>query len=776
MNNARGWWVVLTVAMCLALVWIDGELLRSPNTLLLAGNGDGLKNYYTFAWHATHDTGPLHFSGSGYPYGDHAFYTDCHPILTWLFQLFPALAPWKIGVLNVLLLMGTLLCAWCIFGILLHFKLRPWAAAACALGIALQEPQVYRLTGHLALAHSWVLPLIWYTWLRAKRRSGWYGSIPCGAAVLFAFLLHPYLGLMGAMFLAGHQVLSWLLERPFDRMAGARDILIAVVLPLAGFLVLERLSDHVTDRPSEQWGQAQYAVGWQSLLLPRQPPLGPFFAPLAQQGDVDWESWCYVGAASICVLMLALFKRMHRPLARPISTETILYFWSAIGVLLFAMDLWQQLLGAHFSALLQFRAMGRFAWVFYFVCAVHCAVFFYRLLLERATASGLRVAVFLLFPLVFVLEGVSQRYTVVSDLRVESSPFSERDPPPHLVPAIEQLRRSQAKAIIPLPFTHVGSDVYQRDAPDGTMALMYSLSYQSAIPLMAGNMIRTSARLTRHLLGIFAPEEFYKPLAYEFEENTSFILMKGPGTLAPDEQRIWALAEPYHADTLVELRTISARTLFRYERRKRIQEFAERSAERVDVGPPASGWTRLPGPGTIIALDTLPIVGTSTEYTTVLRVGAQVLDPNRSYELSFLFESKDRLAVNTSIMMESVGSDGRNRWLAARNLRSMPMQCSSMTIATLRFETSDGTDSLHFFLKGPDGSTARFIVRNVVLRPADVDLWRTDRWFGKQTLFRNNVPLAENCPDGQRGSRRSSEPHGIDAQGVEFDGRSLQVP
>ena len=53
-----------------------------PNSSLLASSRDSVKNIYTLAWQLAHGKGNhWEFSGMGWPFTEHVFYTDGHPLL-----------------------------------------------------------------------------------------------------------------------------------------------------------------------------------------------------------------------------------------------------------------------------------------------------------------------------------------------------------------------------------------------------------------------------------------------------------------------------------------------------------------------------------------------------------------------------------------------------------------------------------------------------------------------------------------------------------------------
>lgn len=761
------------MALGLFLAWNYRAVLIDPNGVLLADSGDGMKNYFTYAWHAHHDHDALHFGGSGFPYGDHAFYTDCHPLLAWLIQAVPALDPWKIGIVNALLVLGRIICAWCLFGLMRHFRMPPWPAAACAFGVALLEPQALRMTGHLALAHAWVVPLMWYTWVRTRAKRTMGALLLCAGAVLTAFLIHPYLGLMGAMFLFAYQAMAFLAKGTRTPLPIAlRDLFVTVGLPVLLFLVIERAADHTCDRPSEQFGQERYAVRWQSLLVPLDPPFGPHLSRLVSWDEVDWESWSYLGMSSVIALVLLLVLFLGRRLRKSVdwSAENSVTLIAGLIVLLFAMNVWQPLLSGAFGSLLQFRAMGRFAWVFFYVSAVIGSSTVYLFLVRPGRLRPwLASALFILFAGGYTVEGWVRQRRLAASLPLVPNPFigDTRDAgrAEHLV----ALSRSGAVAIIPLPYTHVGSDLYQRDAPEQVLSAMYPLSYQSGLPLMAGNMIRTSASHTRELITVLSPAEFHKSLARRFPPDTRFALMSTGAPMDTDEERIWNLGDSLYDDGSLRLRTILAADLFKSTQEERLRHFDSCKDSMVWR---EDWWLEesLDRPGSssedVVAWDAEKrITGESGRLTTISRLPVGVLDPLRTYELCMLFESIDPIAVNTSLLIESVQPSGDVEWEANTNMRCMTMQAGRFTVGTVRFRPKRAGLPYHVFMTGPDGSKARFVVRHLLIRPIEVDAWRKGPWFGEEVLFWNGIPLASHPDEGGLGcSASSQQANGVDAQ------------
>ncbi|MBL7939820.1 MAG: hypothetical protein JNL43_10710 [Flavobacteriales bacterium] len=753
LSTSSSWFLALAVVMLAFLLQFYGHVLQAPNSVLLTSGGDGLKNYFTYAWHIEHDEHLLHYGGSGYPYGEHVFFTDGHPLLSWVFQLLPFLAPWKIGVLNTVLILGIAGCAFCLFALLRRFGVAPWACFVGAFSITLLQPQILRLGGHLSLAHCWFIPLTWYLLLRTRASDKWLrGTMSVCLVITAAFLTHPYLGLMNTMFVAGYYGLLLVTKlRSVGRQKRTwSEPLIMVLVPLALFLLLMNGSDVNADRPATPGGADIYATRFVSLIVASQDP---FVTPLSEffrYERLEWESLCYLGLSSLLILVMAGAVQVDRWAGRSTrpapQDELPLYMGSAFLVLLFAMGEWQRLLGYSIPMLAQFRGTGRFAWVFFHVCTVFCTVRVYQYLFAEGLArKAVAVAAFTIVIGFYAVEGWAYHRNI-SKAFGHSPDILDR-PDPQQAQLIEAARKVGAQAIVPLPYLHVGSERYVKGAPEPLQALSFPVAYGSALPLMAGITSRASLGHTRDLLAITSPPAYTKDLAKAIAGSAPFVLLRSNDELDMDEQQLWDRGKPLFQNEAGALRTITREALFASNAQRLQAQFNAKRSQMHQRGP---WWfsTRdsLSEPHlfsqTFTAADHDVISGVARDYNGLRRFLPGELDSALTYEASFQFEAVDPGAVNLSFILEHTRPDETDGvWELLRNVRAMPMQVEDAAIVTLRFRPIHPDRAYKLLFKGPDASNDRYKVTNFVLRPLQVDAWREGAWNGQATLFYNNVPL-----------------------------------
>ncbi|MEO8590296.1 MAG: hypothetical protein ABI432_13060 [Flavobacteriales bacterium] len=754
--TTRIWSAILTVAMIAFLYAFYAPVFKWPNSMLFSGEGDGLKNYFTYVWHVDHDAAPLHFGGSNYPYGDHVFFTDGHPLLSWVLRSLPFLAPFKIAIVNMSLVFGLVLCAWCLFAILHRSGVPPWAAALGAFGLTVLEPQIFRMSGHLALAHCWIFPLTWYLLLRTRdgtRRWLWAGL--SGASVLVAFLIHPYLGMMNAMFVVGYY--AWLLfsrwRANWKQWTTYAEPLLIAVLPMVLFMLLLTSSDAALDRPDKPYMAAAYVTHPFSLLVATHPPLSVVFFKFFRYEKLDWETWCYLGSASVLMLVIVAGVQVKRWAVRSdergAHDDLDISLGAAFLVLLFAMNMWQDLFGKWFPMLAQFRATGRFAWAFYYVCGVFSTVRAYQYLYLRGTARrAIAAVVFITLIGLYTVEGWDQHLRMSAAIVNTPNLFEPHTGEEDFAALVSATIASEANAIIPLPYVHVGSDRYQKDGTEKLLALAYPLAFRTNTPLMAGATIRTSLQRTRALMALLTPLTFPKTVAQDVPADARFLLLWSKEALEPEEERLWQRGTPVFENGIAALRIISASDLFACDQEARSKQFEMQRTSMVK----RDGWLFSLSDTTVsrILLDRAWSPGEAAgrasslpEYNTLFELAPGSLDSALTYEASFIYHAVGTDALNISLILEnSLGDGSDTQWEVVRNLRTLPMQFEDRTIATVTFKPAHPDRRYKLYLHGYNELKDPYEVDHLLLRPLGVDAWREGQWNGMPSVFFNNIPLS----------------------------------
>lgn len=747
-------WTVACFTLFSALVvWFYGPVLRDPNGHVFATGGDGLKNYFTFAYHVANDSTWMDCAGVNHPYGELVFYTDGHPALSWLLQALPFTHGHEVGVLNTILLLGLVAYGMLVYALLRRFGLVGWAATAGAFGLTLLQPQIFRLEGHLALAHAWMLPLAWYLHLRARavgKPMKW--SIAVAALLVLAYFTHPYMGLMLSLFFGAAALLLALRSRQ-GRGVAVRHGSLQALLPLLLFILVLKAVDHHSDRPdTPNTGEGNLA-SVSGLCMPHHPsPLKPL-TDLWTGLEPSWESWCYLGVATMAVLLISAIGQLVKwsqrngPIPQERTDDASLYLGAGFIVLFFAMGLHKPL-ESFLPVLKQFRGAARFAWVFYLTAGIFSLSRLYGWVV--ASSSGRPrwgVMVFMLAPMLSSIEGWPHWQWSGEAIARGANPFNVEGLTDDQHALVDAARKEHSIALLPLPFEHSGSEVYQRGGPGAVFQSAYPMSYHTRTPVLAGTSSRTSLQETRKQFALLAPQDFAKPIASDLPAHGRIMLVWAGEPLDEDEAPLLGRATLVFENALAKLYMIDVRELTRCTGPATVEAYARGAHRIVDH----HGW-RVEWPNDTAELDTFRMFhGWRPDEHRTERVHASLplfnfpaaeLDTNFEYELDFVFREVDPGSMNIPIIWEHVLPDGTHGvWERMKNIRSMPMLLGDRVYATMRFRPKGGGRRNALVLAGRSWIHLRYAVDHVVLRRVDVHVWREEEAPGGTLVLRDNVPL-----------------------------------
>ncbi|MGF1563939.1 MAG: hypothetical protein ACFCUH_01095 [Flavobacteriales bacterium] len=558
------------------LLVAHGAQVYAPHTVDPGFGADGIKNLYTFAWYSAHNDAVGNFEGMAAPYGEHILYTDQTPLISVLWR-WPAqllgIGHWSAPLLMLLIHLSWLLTPFPLFKILRRFGVSTNVAVAGAVGYALLAPQVARATGHYALSFTLVIPLAWWLALRVIDRPNLRRMLVLTLLNAAALFVHAYLGMIAIAFTALVLGFNWLFFGGMDggRFTQRRGVLIAAfvtsLLPMAGFLAVLKLTDVHPCRMPEPYGFFEFTSSIGALLFPQVGPYSSVTRALRLQSG--WEGHAYIGvSAALVVVSFPLWaalrpKLWFSPALRellPALAAAVLLFVIACGQPFAALG--EESLNA-IPFLRDFRGIGRFAWPLYFVLTAAAVVVIDKVFATSAPAVGRSLV--LGFFLLLVGEAAFLHGQQRRERSGEAHPLFRPDAEAQA--ALNALGDRQYAAIIPLPFFHLGSEVFAREPDALTERTAMGLAFHSGIPLLGAHLTRASITETRALLAFFAPEGYDNPLAAHFKPDDRFVLVAHP-TKQPDASfvgcetcRAWGIAEPVYSGTTLVVKTIRASEL-----------------------------------------------------------------------------------------------------------------------------------------------------------------------------------------------------------------------
>jgi len=478
--------------------------MLSPNSYLFSGGGDGLKNYFTPAYYIKYNQG-FEFTGMNYPNAEHILYTDAQPLLSAILRFIHhnivPIANHTVGIINILMLLSIPIAVLLLFKILKHYKCPTILAFVGAICIGFMSPQINRFLGHYALAYSFYLPLVWYLIIKVNNSKKWIWPLFLAIVpALFAFI-HPYYLAISLVFLAAYTLVNLI---TYKKLSALKFALIAV-LPFVSFKLIMMSTDGVTDRPDNPYGIFTYIASIESVFLPNGGILKDFLFENFAIRKPNWEGFAYVGLLPIIAFVIAIIVKAKTLISRkntaPLLPKNLrVVLLAGVLVLLFSMAIplkWNlDFLLELVPPLKQFRGLGRFAWVFYYVATVTGLLLLKRLYGYLFAKNQLLAKCTLLVALgVMGFEAYQHSKTIatlVDNAEIEQPLFTEFE---QWIDEA-QINPSDYQALIVLPFFHIGSEEIYIEGTYHSTNNAYKATYVTGLPMVNTMMSRTSLSQT----------------------------------------------------------------------------------------------------------------------------------------------------------------------------------------------------------------------------------------------------------------------------------------
>lgn len=505
------------------------KIIQNPSAYITSTGGDGLKNYFTFAYHLKHGNG-WHFSGMNYPYGDLILFTDNHPILAFIFSYlrdwFPNLVKSPVAIINIAMIWTIPLSCFCLFNILLRFKLPVYWAISGALLITLVSPQFHRFIAHMSLGYVCFIPTVWLLAIKIKDYqtikdfrliATMIGLVFC---LVFFSYIHLYYMLIGCLFVLTFGFFE--LINPLERftisvnknhlLVGKILMMVGVIALLISFLSINSL-DTITDRVKTPWGFFSFYATFSSIFF---PPIGwidglidkyEITAIQTDEGEHSafvgfWGIWVLVG--SVLILFRKLIFKKSSFLILPATLANSLL--AAIVLLLFSFCVPFIWLPESFSEkipyLMQFRSLGRFAWVFYYVFGVYMVYFLYNLIAAIPDFKKSSVLKYACTILVLGIWAIDANMNLLANTKPLFNPnvyFNEDDTYSKILKSINK-KSTDYQAILALPFFHLGSEKTTLNGSVMAVTQSFVCAYQTGLPIidLMGSRSSVSQLLNTH--------------------------------------------------------------------------------------------------------------------------------------------------------------------------------------------------------------------------------------------------------------------------------------
>lgn len=546
------------------------KIILNINRYLFTDTGDGMKNYFTYAYYIKNNKSWINFEGLNYPYGEHIFYTDSTPFLSVLIKIissvFPSITNYSIGILNGFILSSFYFCFVYLIKIFRLLNLSNLSSTVSALCITFLSPQIFRLTGHLALGTAFFIPLIIYLTLQSLKRSNVLKSnITLVIAILFLLTIHAYLGFIAFCVSWVIFFLHYSLKPTIKSTKSFLLTSLFLVSPLLIFNLFIYITDTHSGRTTNPFGFFHYYGDWRSFLLPIQGGLTKILSSLFSFENRNWEANNYLGIITILSFPLILFYLIKSKIKNFESKFVLSLLISGIIFGLYSMcipfknghEKWVDT----FSILKQFRALGRFGWITYFTLSIAA---FYVLLSKIETLKNSTLKMTLPFILIFIslFESFTYHTSIASNITQTSNLFNEEIFKKESTNLNTNKLNQSFQAIIPSPFYFIGTENHEISIVDlqiVTWSMTYS--YHCKLPLMSNYLSRSSIKEGHKTMQFFGPSYYKKALTLDLKSRKNFVLLSLNNTPSNLDSSFTFNKKLIYQNKIIQLKKLSYRKI-----------------------------------------------------------------------------------------------------------------------------------------------------------------------------------------------------------------------
>ncbi|MBX2907088.1 MAG: hypothetical protein KF744_13670 [Taibaiella sp.] len=566
MNNQRpfSWSIVALLFALGVVVLLFPSLVFHPSTTLPGVTSDGGKNIYSYLYHVLYESGTWTYS-MNYPYGEHILYTDGQPLLS---VTLGSIGGVSIGTaLTVMwwtILLSYVLGVYYSFRTMVSFGVLPAISLVASGLIIICSPQLYRTLGHFGLSYVCVIPMCFWWTYRYHNSGSWRYMLFVALLGVIVSLLHPYFAALVFIWLALYGAVYFVTNRDNIPVRLKRLVPVgtaAVAVP-GLFALFVKLTDHVKDRPTAPYGMLEYRTKLKDVLTSPMSPFWQFFRDHIHHVNLEEgrEGYAYAGVVVLGAMLLAAMHALRKRAKRVASNENgDLRPWLlvALGGLVMSMVVpyisevdW---LYNNLSAFKQFRTMGRFSWIFYYIICV-CGTVYTSRWFTVLRAKGRTVMAISLLAVSFTVWGAEAAVHVVTIRQRFSDAQKHYDELAGNVGyswgkflAGKEYNPRQFQALLILPFFEVGTDKiwFDRSIIHHSIKGAATAGLQLHLPLIDAMMARSSWSQIFKQVKIAGGPYVHKPVLDEIKDDKPFLLLNlDYSELDPDQQYLVNASDP----------------------------------------------------------------------------------------------------------------------------------------------------------------------------------------------------------------------------------------
>lgn len=762
--------VVLAAAL---LFFYYHQVILHPNDFISSDTGDGIMNHTSLAGHVKNDLTYSHFSNMNYPYGQLHIYTAAQTLFAQLLKFLAGFHPWfvtySMGIINMIMLFSYVACAFVICLILQRLHLSSGFIILGSVGITFLSPQIFRITGHPELCYAVCFPLSWWLLIKyfeSSRKTFFTSLIILNS--LFWFFVYPYYVIFIAVFYTAYYGILLIQREKYFKNNGSG--IIAALVQIGLPLILSRLYLAVTDthefRPQHPYGFNIYYATLSSVFAPVGPPLDKFYQLFFSLNDRNWEGWSYIGFSSVLLAIYSAFRiirylfkknfgRVINPVLPPVLKTAVI---AVIPILIYSMcmpfRLAPEFFFGHLGFLEQFRALGRFAWMFYYVFTVYsvyvCFLIYRRWNMKSKYLFAKAWCIF--FFSFFFIESISYHKSTAASFSSTKNVFNWNLLDPDYRQVIIEINniKNRFQCIIPLPFYHVGTDNFDKEFTDKAIKSSMVVSYWTNVPLLASSTARTPLFEAKNKMQFFSPPFLKKNLEKDLPDKRSFLVLYTNEQLNEQEKYYMDRSTILFKNDQFVLAELQFDTVFKSTAAFEIEHFKQLQNSLVEKnGFYMSDTSKFFFYKSFDELEseikyngTGAISGLKRDYTFLVKDLPCSLDTGREYVISYWLNNKIETSTQTDGIVEEKGPDGNSEWnVFIRPIESLVID-GDWSLAEKEFKPKYRNESISILFAGNGYSNLKLYADELMIREKGLDVYKilsVDSTGGIIILLKNNL-------------------------------------
>jgi hypothetical protein len=730
------------------VLFVFPHIFRNPGNYYFASGGDGLKSYFGTYYTIKHDKDFFHSYSQNYPYGESVFFTDSQPVISSVFVLLN-----KIGIdfsshiiafLNLLMLLSIPLGAYFLYLLFLKLGLPFWYSIIVSSLIAFLSPQLDRLGGHFSLSYVFMLPLfllLYYTFFKVPN---WKNSIYIGLVVLLGLGLHAYYFAFFAMILFFGLIVK-LMDRNLDFKLYPDFIFHLFLQLLLPFLLFSMISGSgVADRSSYPWGFFSTKAFFESIFLPNGKP----YAKFINIQYLNWEGIAFIGmVASIGFIILLSRYFRNRFKANPQLLHSDSYInmllWISILALFFSFTFpfsWGlEWLWNYLGPLKQFRASGRFAWIFFYVINIAVYYSLYKGYEEKNKVQYKIVLVFIL------MWGAYDAYLNVRGReKILMNEISEISDNNNILPQniwIDQLDTKKYQSIISLPYYHVGSETYWIEGTSNSAKYAYIASWKTGIPICNVMLSRTSISQTVNNLALKWEPLSYYSLIDKFVKDKDILLLEIKGEVHDEnELRLIKYADKISENDIFNVYTLKTDAFRKIHDDYRVQissEVDKFKGKSVIFPDNASRDFHFLSYGEGIENRSITSTKTINAIKSEVILDTSLFNDTIPVKISFWMKDLNKdLIPRSRLVFNYINKDGNLEEVFNKDIFKIVryVDTTGWGLVETEYKPKFPNEKFRIYMSNDLATKAMITIDNLMLRPIDVNVYSK----GKHYLLKNN--------------------------------------